>query len=395
MTYVHALQSNLAHHDNTIDPFTLAADDLDILTKSMLECVAVAQHPVLNHAASYFLDIQGKRVRPVIVVLMGRATSYATTTKSVEQSSPLLPLQEPASPSGLGSSLLQGLGSLLPSQLKLAEITEMIHTASLLHDDVIDVSDKRRGMGSVNSIFGNQLAVLAGDFLLARASVSLARLRDCDVVELVSNVIEHLVRGEVIQMKDDRGIGGNNNNGSDMGVGGGWLWKGSLRSVGELFENYMAKTFYKTASLMANSCRAATMLAGHAARVADAAYDYGKHVGIAFQLIDDVLDMTASTSILGKPALNDLEQGLVTAPVIYALEQFPELQYAIDRKFEGSGDVESAVKCVRDARGIEKTRELARQHAEKAVLALEQALPPSEYRSALVNMVDRVLLRQK
>lgn len=345
----------------------------------MLDCVAVAQHPVLNHAASYFLGVQGKRVRPVIVVLMARATG-GIDCDNIDNG---VVVVDEKGGSGGGGSLdmigrtLKGLGELLPGQLKLAEITEMIHTASLLHDDVIDVSDKRRGVGSVNSIFGNQLAVLAGDFLLARASVSLARLRDCDVVELLSKVIEHLVRGEVIQMKDDR------------------FGRGDVKSVGDLFENYMAKTFYKTASLMANSCRAATMLAGHAVRVADAAYEYGKNVGIAFQLVDDVLDMTGSSEIMGKPALSDLEQGVVTAPVLFALEQFPELRTAVDRKFSGDSDVQDAVRWVQEANGIEKTRELARQHAEKAVLALSAALPPSDYRSGLINMADKVLLRER
>ena len=127
----------------------------------------------------------------------------------------------------------------LPLQRRLAEVTEMIHTASLLHDDVIDAADTRRGVSSVNTVFGNKLAVLAGDFLLARASVCLARLRSLPVVELLSTVIEHLVKGEVMQMKT------------------------ALRSEAATqaaFDLYLRKTYYKTGSLMANSCKAVAML---------------------------------------------------------------------------------------------------------------------------------------
>lgn len=123
----------------------------------------------------------------------------------------------------------------LPTQRRLAEITEMIHTASLFHDDVIDKATTRRNVSSVNQVFGNKLAILGGDFLLSRASVSLARLRNLEVVELLSVVIEHLVKGEIMQMKPSS----------------------SGRSQ---LEYYLKKNFYKTASLMGHSCLAAAVL---------------------------------------------------------------------------------------------------------------------------------------
>lgn len=211
----------------------------------------------------------------------------------------------------------------------------MIHTASLLHDDVIDMADTRRGIGSVNSVFGNKLAVLAGDFLLARASVCLARLRNvavrgakfcvlaCNmlwqVVEVLSTVIEHLVKGEVMQMS------------------------AALRSPeasAALFEMYLTKTYYKTASLMAHSCQASSMLADYSPELVDASHKYGKHVGLAFQLIDDLLDFEGTKESLGKPALNDIKQGLATAPVLYACRDYPAVLKLIERKFEAPGDVE-------------------------------------------------------
>lgn len=281
---------------------------------------------------------------------------------------------------------------LLPTQLRLAEITELIHAASLLHDDVIDSANTRRGAMSVNSVFGNQLAVLAGDFLLARASVALARLRDCEVVELLSTVIEHLVRGEVIQMKGGvhallGGIGDVREEQRFM--------DSSYHNPKTLFDTYLAKTFFKTASLVANSCRAVTMLAGHPTEIADAAYRYGENVGIAFQLIDDLLDMTATENVIGKPVLDDLRQGHATAPVLFALQMFPEMQALIDRSFKGDGDVQQVLDMVDKANGLEKTRTMATDHVRKAVDGVVRVLPPSDHRSALINLANFVITRER
>jgi hexaprenyl-diphosphate synthase len=164
---------------------------------------------------------------------------------------------------------------ILPSQRRLAEITEMIHVASLLHDDVIDLASTRRSAPSAPSLFGNKLTVLAGDFLLARASLSLSRLGSNEVVELVASVLANLVEGEVMQMK------GNTPE----------QFKGGKLSP-EIFEHYMRKTYLKTASLIAKSARATTILGGCGGRqgweagepIKDIAYSYGRNLGIAFQV---------------------------------------------------------------------------------------------------------------
>lgn len=367
--WVSSLQIAVRGHSSRVDPFRLVASDLEEMTRAVRETVSVLQHPVLDRCASHLLSLHGKRIRPIIVILMGRAAASTTTSSSTAASPPIL-----------------------SSQLRLAEITEMIHAASLLHDDVIDTAESRRGLPSVNSVFGNQLAVLAGDFLLARASVALARLRDCDVVELLSTVIEHLVRGEVIQMnggtkRDAGGIGDASDEDREK--------HRQYHQPEGRFESYMAKTFFKTASLIANSCRAVTLLAGHEDRIADAAYTYGEHLGIAFQLIDDVLDYTSSTSALGKPVLNDLRQGQATAPILFALDAYPDqVAPLIDRRFQSHGDVDTALKYVYDADGISKTQQLARKHARIAVAALCDHVAPSDARSALVNIADIVLTRK-
>lgn len=172
----------------------------------------------------------------------------------------------------------------------------MIHTASLLHDDVIDVSLTRRSKPSANAEFGNKMAILAGDFLLARASLALARLRSVQVVELLATVIANLVEGEFMQLKN--------------GASGG--------SAASKFDYYLEKTYLKTASLIAKSCKACAILGGCENQVADICYTYGRNVGMAFQLVDDMLDFVVSADQLGKPSNADLKLGLATAPVLYA-----------------------------------------------------------------------------
>jgi hexaprenyl-diphosphate synthase len=211
--------------------------------------------------------------------------------------------------------------SVLPSQRRLAEITELIHTASLLHDDVIDNSTSRRSAPSANIQFGNKMAVLAGDFMLGRASVALARLRDPEVTELLATVIANLIEGEFMQLK---------NTASDE--------KHPSYSQ-ETMEYYLQKTYLKSASLISKSTRAAAILGNCSPDVVEAAYSYGKNLGLAFQLVDDMLDYTVSGAELGKPAGADLELGLATAPLLFAWKDNKELGTLVGRRFAEEGDV--------------------------------------------------------
>jgi geranyl diphosphate synthase len=228
-------------------------------------------------------------------------------------------------------------------------------------------------MRALNIEFGNKLAILAGDFLLARASVTLASLRDTDVVMLLSTVIEHLVTGEVMQMTAK---------------------PEELTS----WDHYSRKTHFKTASLIAKSCKAIAMLGGSPPAEAAAAYEYGRHLGLAFQYIDDVLDFTGSALSLGKPALNDLRSGIATAPVLFAAARYPALTKLVQRRFKNEGDVEQARLWVADSDGIEQARSLAADHAEQARKALD-AFPPTDCphalraRAGLVELTQRVLRR--
>ncbi len=348
-----------------------------------------SDHPVLEACAKYLFELDGgKKIRPTMVLLMARAAAAdeaarrerrggGGAVKNGQRSSSSPPLPPAVAASELPAPVP------LPSQRRLAEITEMIHTASLFHDDVIDEADERRGVPSINKLYGNKMAILAGDFLLARASVSLARLRDVEVVELLSTVIEHLVKGEVMQSRPQAGRL------LEAAAGAG-------EEPGEAaLRYYLHKNYYKTGSLMANSCRAAALLAGHGPRLQDAAFAYGRHVGLAFQLVDDVLDFEQSSETLGKPALNDLRTGIATAPVLLAARAFPqEVAALMGRKFRQAGDVERALELVERSGGLQEAKDLALVQAE---MAMEAVLPlaPSLARDGLVRLASLVVNRNK
>jgi all-trans-nonaprenyl-diphosphate synthase len=254
-----------------------------------------------------------------------------------------------------------------PKHRRLAEITEMIHTASLVHDDVVDESEIRRGVPTVHSLFGNRVAVLAGDFLFAQSSWYLANLDNLEVVKLLSEVIMDLAEGEIQQ--------------------------GLHRFDAELsIEAYLEKSYYKAASLMANSSKAAAIISGVSPEVALDMYHYGRHLGLAFQIVDDILDFTSVTESLGKPACSDLKSGHITAPALYALEEQPGLEPLIERELAQEADLEEAMKLIEASHGIERSRELAAQHAKMAVEHL-QSLPDCDSRQALINLADYVLSR--
>jgi hexaprenyl-diphosphate synthase len=322
-----------------IDPLRTVAKEMKFLTKNILQLLG-SGHPTLDRVAKYYTQSEGKYVRPMLVLLMSRAT--ALTPKALRADAPpsqhlidssispasLLNDSNPSAPdySSLTASdeslYRAGDSDILPSQRRLAEITELIHTASLLHDDVIDHSLSRRSAPSANIAFGNKMAVLAGDFLLGRASVALARLRDPEVTELLATVIANLVEGEFMQLK---------NTAQD---------EKNPVYTSDTLNYYLQKTYLKSASLISKSCRAAALLGQSAPEVVDAAYTYGKNLGLAFQLVDDMLDYTVTAKELGKPAGADLELGLATAPLLFAWERNGELGALVGRKFAREGDVQ-------------------------------------------------------
>uniref|UniRef100_A0A061R6Y9 Geranyl diphosphate synthase n=1 Tax=Tetraselmis sp. GSL018 TaxID=582737 RepID=A0A061R6Y9_9CHLO len=350
-------------------PFVAVGDEIDCISERLRQSI-VSDIPDLAAAANYYFKQgrEGKRMRPTMLMLM--ASSLSETSRCPDECLTV----DRSPPAAFPPDVRR-------RQQRIAEIAEMIHVASLLHDDVIDTAATRRGLKSLNATMGNKLAILAGDYLLARASVTLASLNAMEPVALMSQVIEHLVSGEIIQLRMASG-------------GSGEFDHEEARKL------YNLKTFYKTASLPANAARSIAVLAGCPAEVCDLAQNYGRHFGMAFQITDDVLDFTANATMLGKPALNDLKSGLTTAPVLFAAEEFPELIPLIERSYKQPGDIEKAVKLVKNSRGIDQSLSAAREESQLACEAID-ALPAtaSEYtaacREALKSLARNVLTRTK
>ncbi|KAL5601402.1 hypothetical protein BROUX41_002611 [Berkeleyomyces rouxiae] len=375
-----AIVSNLP-----VDPLRLVSKEMRSLTGNIRKLLGTG-HPSLDRVAKYYTQSRGKHMRPMIVLLMARAVSVCPKSDTAVSDhdidvniAPNEVLIEGLPDSPLTSFIPDAPAEIdediLPAQRRLAEITELLHTASLLHDDVIDESQSRRGEPSANHAFGNKMAVLAGDFLLGRASVALARLRNPEVVELLSTVIANLVEGEFMQLK---------NTAQDEKHP---VWSEDTLTY------YLQKTYLKTASLVSMSCRAAALLGGASAETVEHAYAYGKNLGLAFQLVDDMLDYTQSHEELGKPAGADLELGLATAPLLFAWKNNAELGTLVGRKFSQEGDSALARKLVLESDGIEQTRALAQSYHDKAIAALEH-FPDSEAKQGLIKTAANVLDRK-
>lgn len=316
--------------------FDPVENDLSILIDNLTSLVQ-AQHPILGAAAEHLFSAGGKRIRPAIVLLLSRAT-------------------------------MKGL-DITPRHRRLAEITEMIHTASLVHDDVVDDAELRRQVPTVNTLFGNRIAVLAGDFLFAQSSWYLANLDNLQVVKLLSEVIRDFAEGEIQQ-----GL--------------------SCFDTDVTLEKYLQKSYFKTASLIANSGKAAVILSDVGEEIANKIYSYGRNLGLAFQIVDDILDFTTTTEVLGKPAGSDLASGNLTAPVLFAMEEKPSLKILIEREFSEEGDLVQALDLINHSHGIEKARSLAYQHSQLALEDL-QCLPNSPAKESLMDLTDYVLSRIK
>jgi len=314
--------------------FAPVDNDLKVLTNNLKNLIG-ASHPILAAAAEHLFSAGGKRVRPAIVLLVSRATM-------LEQ-------------------------EITPRHRRLAEITEMIHTASLVHDDVVDEAELRRNVPTVNSLFDNRIAVLAGDFLFAQSSWYLANLDNLQVVKLLSEVIRDFAEGEIQQGMN--------------------CFDTSLS-----WEAYLEKSYYKTASLIANSAKAAGVLSEVSPQVCESLYKYGRCLGLAFQIVDDILDFTSSPEVLGKPVGSDLASGKLTAPVLYAMQEKPYLEVLIEREFSEEGDLEEAISLVKDSNGIQKARELAALQAKMARQHLD-CLKPSASNQSLLELTDYVLER--
>jgi octaprenyl-diphosphate synthase len=257
-----------------------------------------------------------------------------------------------------------------PHKYELAAVVEFIHTATLLHDDVVDESDLRRGRKTANAMFGNAASVLVGDFLYSRAfqmMVSVNRLRVLEVLADATNVI---AEGEVLQLM--------NMHDPDISV-----------------EDYLRVIRYKTAKLFEASARIGAVIADAPPELEQACADYGRALGTAFQLIDDLLDYEGSTAALGKNVGDDLREGKPTLPLLVAMQRGTEAERALIRKAIEHGEEErlnEIIEIVRRTGALEATREAARKEAQLAQQSILK-LPPSTTRDLLLESSARSVER--
>lgn len=295
----------------------------------------------ITQLLAQIFEAGGKRIRPAVVLLSSRATL----------------------PKGSDFSRLH---------IILAVLTELIHTASLVHDDVIDGANLRRGVATVNRRFSDRIAVLMGDLLFAQASICLARLMNPVIVGIYGRVLGDLCAGEIRQMQQQ------------FAVFVDW-------------PAYISKSVAKTASLFCAGSHSGAILNGAGDQTVMALKDYGLNLGICFQIVDDLLDVIGTGERLGKDPGSDLRSGIITAPALFILEKndgpASQLAKLIKSRLvcERSGS-EEAIELIKKHGGVESTIALAKTYAQASVQCLDK-LPESQYRDALNGMVDYVLTR--
>ena len=291
---------------------------------------------LINQLGYYIISGGGKRIRPMIAVLAARALNYKGD-----------------------------------KHVTVAALIEFIHTATLLHDDVVDESNMRRGKATANAAFGNAASVLVGDFIYTRAFQMMTDLESLPVLALMSKAVNVIAEGEVLQLM--------NCNDPDITE-----------------ESYMQVIYSKTARLFEAAAQASAMLAGGTDAQVRALQDYGRYLGTAFQLIDDLLDYDADGETLGKNTGDDLDEGKPTLPLLHAMkhgnaEQSSMIREAIE---QGNGRhlLDPVLQAMHQCGSLEYTRKRAEEEADKAIAAL-QALPESSHRVALEGLAHLAVKR--
>jgi len=289
---------------------------------------------LVNQIGHYIINSGGKRLRPMLLLLSARAFGYQGT-----------------------------------HHINLAAIVEFIHTATLLHDDVVDVSELRRGQQTANSVWGNEASVLVGDFLYSRSFQMMVEIKNMRVMEILSNATNIIAEGEVLQLLN-------------------------CHEPDTTESDYLQVIRSKTAKLFEAAAQLGAVISEQADEQAMAAY--GAHIGTAFQLIDDVLDYSATSEEIGKNIGDDLAEGKPTLPLIYALKHGTAAQQAILREAitqGGKTNITEVIAAINSTEAIEYTARLARQEAEKAIQALA-GLSSSPYTDALHALANFAVNRK-
>jgi octaprenyl-diphosphate synthase len=290
---------------------------------------------LINQIAQYIVSAGGKRIRPRLVLLFAGALGF------------------------------QG-----PERFILAATVEFIHTATLLHDDVVDESSLRRGRDTANAVFGNAASVLVGDFLYSRAFQMMVAVNNLRVLDVLADATNVIAEGEVLQLM--------NMHDADLAV-----------------DEYLRVIRFKTAKLFEASARLGALIAGADAAVEDACADYGRSLGTAFQLVDDLLDYDGETHALGKNVGDDLREGKPTLPLLVAMARGEPAERELVRHAIQHGEVArlgEIVAVVRRTGALDAARQVARDEANKARACLH-LLPTSVQREALLDLCIRSIDR--
>nr|CEL67914.1 TPA: Probable hexaprenyl pyrophosphate synthase,mitochondrial [Neospora caninum Liverpool] len=361
------IDARLKAFAGSVDPFAFVREDIESLDLSLLSSVRSA-YPEVSPVARYLLTAPGKRFRPVLLLLLRQALLNLPVLSRAEPGSKADSPRSVSSLSPGSASPLLSRGSAVHTaesearrkdglELCMVHVAELIHTASMMHDDVIDGAETRRGQPATHRRFCNKTAILGGDFLLSRGNGIVAMCGSTEVMMRMSSVIESLVKGELIQALSD-----------------------PRQNLENALRMYLTKTYHKTASLIAESCACLAILMGLPSRWVSWSADFGACVGMAFQLYDDELDFTASSANLGKPTLSDLRSGVITAPLLMAaLEEetggIPGERGAraiLERRADGDGDVEKAINLIFAGDAMPRAQLLARLYVHRATELLEE-----------------------
>lgn len=295
----------------------------------LIEAQLSSDVALINQLGFYIVNSGGKRIRPLIAILAAKALNIHDDKIT-----------------------------------KLAAIIEFIHTATLLHDDVVDESDLRRGEKTANALFGNAASVLVGDFLYSRSFQMMSELQNLKVMDVLSNATNVIAEGEVLQLM--------NCNDPDTTE-----------------QSYMDVIYFKTAKLFEAATQLVAVLGEQSQAVEDALLDYGKYLGTAFQLTDDVMDYSSDADEMGKNTGDDLAEGKPTLPLLQAMkkgtpEQVKLIQDAI-KLGNGMDHFDEIMKALEETQSLQYTKQRALEEADKAIASLS-ILPESEYKEALISL---------
>jgi len=314
--------------------YDTVADDFSRVNELIIQRLS-SDVPLVEKIAQYIIESGGKRLRPLLVLLSSQATGYAGN-----------------------------------NHLKLAAVIEFLHTATLLHDDVVDTSDMRRGRSTANARWGNAPSVLVGDFLYARAFEMMVELESLPIMNVLSHATAVIAEGEVMQLMN-------------------------VKNPDLTEEQYMKVIHNKTAMLFEAASHSGALLAGASQQQEKALQDYGKHLGLAFQLVDDVLDYRGDADTMGKNVGDDLAEGKATLPLIHAMANGSDEERQLIRQAIRKGGLDdlSQILAVVDSSGaLEYTMARARAEAAQAAKCLS-GLVDSSHKTALTLLTEVAVAR--